>query len=71
MFKYVKIDNILTMKLYNNNLKLITIWFKVARLQISFPNQPFFKVFDLSNDELHQRSCEGARVTGASSGIQI
>ena len=71
MFKYIKINNILTMKLYNNNLNLITIWLKVARLEISFLNQPFFKVFDPKNDELHQRSCQGARVTGASSGIQI
>ena len=59
------------MKLYNNNFKLITIWLKVARLGISFLNQPFFTVFDPSNDELHQQYCQGARVTGASSGIQI
>ena len=59
------------MKLYNNNFKLITIWRKVTGLGISFLNQPFFKVFDPSNDELHRRSCQGARVTGASSGIQI
>ena len=69
MFMYTKINNILTMKLYNNNFKSITIWRKVARLEISFLNQPFFKVFDPSNDELHQRSCPGARVTGALSGI--
>ena len=71
MFKYIKINNILTMNLYNNDFKLITIWLIIARLEISFLSQPFFKVFDPSNDELHQRSCQGARVTGASSGIQI
>ena len=71
MFKYIKINNILTMKLCNNNFKLITIWLKVARLEISLLNQLFFKVFDPSNNELHQRSCQGAQVAGASSGIQI
>ena len=43
MFEYIKINNILTMKLYNNNFKLITIWRRVARLGISFLNQPFLK----------------------------
>ena len=71
MFEYVKINNISTMKLYNNNFKLITIWRKVTRLGISFLNQPFFLVFDPSNDEVHQRSCQGAWVMGASRGIQI
>ena len=71
MLKYIKANNILTIKVPNNNFKLITIWLKVARLEISFLNQPFLKVFDPSNDELHQRSFQGARVTGASSGIQI
>ena len=71
MLKYIKPNNILTIRVPNNNFKLIIIWLKVARLEISFLNQPFFKAFNPSNDELHQRSFQGARVTGASSGIQI
>ena len=71
MSKYIKANNILTIKVHNNDFKLINIWLKVARLRICFLNQSLFKVFDLSNDELHQRSCQGDRVTAASSGIQI
>ena len=44
MFEYIKINNILTMKLCNKNFKLITIWRKVTRLGISFLNQPFFSL---------------------------
>ena len=71
MLNYIKTNNILSMKIHTNNFMLITIWRKVARLGISFLIQPFFKVFDPSNDELYQQSCQGARITGASSGIQI
>ena len=55
MLKYIKINNFLAMKIYINNYvnKLFDV--KVVRLGISFLNQPFFKIFDPSNDELHQR----------------
>ena len=71
MLKYIKTNNILAIKIHNNNFNLITIWRKVERLGISFLNQTIFEVFDPSNNELHQRSCQGARVTGASSRIQF
>ena len=71
MLKYIKTNNILRIMIHNANFKIINIWRKITRLGISFMNQPFFKVFDPSNDKRHQRSCQGARVTGASSGIQF
>ena len=42
MIKYIKANNILMIKVSNNNFKLITIWLKIARLEIYFLNQPFF-----------------------------